>query len=319
MPVNYFEAKPQRAVSFNEVTKAIIPDNSSDELKTALTDAGVAYEEYAAEDEESRKAVLNKQTGVLFQYDIENGPNKKFAKALTSDEWEKYNYAMISGVNAGLRISENAMLVECEKGEYSYKLVIYDSTFEDNPIKAVYGIGNDSYSDMTIHEVARIISKLEEMGYDERGIIIDTLKRIGKVYGLVLGKYNEKSRKYTNYRRNGNKTGQNSANQSDRAGVFGSNKGTVKKEFQLTEDDTEYLALAKNPEKNKARPYISSARSTVSHQFRKELNIIRSQNGISSSRSGFYTRLRRDDIQRRKTPLMIYRLSADDIPSLRLG
>lgn len=236
MPVNYFEAKPQRAVSFNEVTKAIIPDNSSDELKTALTDAGVAYEEYAAEDEESRKAVLNKQTGVLFQYDIENGPNKKFAKALTSDEWEKYNYAMISGVDAGLRISENAMLVECEKGEYSYKLVVYDSTFEDAPIKAVYGIGNDSYSDMTIHEVARIISKLEEMGYDERGIIIDTLKRIGKVYGLVLGKYNEKSRKYTNYGRNGNKAGQNSANQSDGAGILGSDKGTVKKEFQLTED-----------------------------------------------------------------------------------
>ena len=40
LPTEYFEAKPQRAVGFNEVLAAVIPDDSSDRLKTALRNAG---------------------------------------------------------------------------------------------------------------------------------------------------------------------------------------------------------------------------------------------------------------------------------------
>lgn len=64
-----------------------------------------------------------------------------FKKALTGAEWKKYNNAMTSGVDAGLRISKNSLLVECENGDYSYKPVIYDNEVEDKPIKAVYAIG----------------------------------------------------------------------------------------------------------------------------------------------------------------------------------
>ena len=59
MPTGYFEAKPRRAVRFNEVYTAVIPDNSSAELKDALKDAGVDYRTYKAGDENARVEVLN--------------------------------------------------------------------------------------------------------------------------------------------------------------------------------------------------------------------------------------------------------------------
>ena len=66
MPVSYFEAKPQRAVGFNEVATAIIPDNSSDELKSKLTDNGVKFVEYENGNEESRLNALNSLENVKF-------------------------------------------------------------------------------------------------------------------------------------------------------------------------------------------------------------------------------------------------------------
>ena len=59
MPTGYFEAKPQRAVGFDEVLTAVIPDNSSDRLKAALQDAGVNTVEYIAGDEADRLAKVN--------------------------------------------------------------------------------------------------------------------------------------------------------------------------------------------------------------------------------------------------------------------
>ena len=59
LPTEYFEAKPQRAVGFDEVLAAVIPDNSSARLKAALQDAGVNTVEYIAGDEADRLAKVN--------------------------------------------------------------------------------------------------------------------------------------------------------------------------------------------------------------------------------------------------------------------
>lgn len=67
MPVNYFEAKPQRAIKFNEVSTAVIPDNASQALRTALDKAGVKYVEYASGNEEARTEILNSLEDVKFQ------------------------------------------------------------------------------------------------------------------------------------------------------------------------------------------------------------------------------------------------------------
>ncbi len=66
MPTQYFEAKPQRAVRFNEVAYVVIPDNASQELKSKLNENGIRYEEYAAGNEQSRVDTLNSLDDVKF-------------------------------------------------------------------------------------------------------------------------------------------------------------------------------------------------------------------------------------------------------------
>lgn len=59
MPTGYFEAKPQRAVGFDEVLAAVIPDDSSQKLRDGLEQAGVRMLEYKTGDDADRLAKIN--------------------------------------------------------------------------------------------------------------------------------------------------------------------------------------------------------------------------------------------------------------------
>lgn len=59
MPTGYFEAKPQRAVGFDEVLAAVIPDDSSQKLRDGLAQAGVRMLEYKTGDDADRLAKIN--------------------------------------------------------------------------------------------------------------------------------------------------------------------------------------------------------------------------------------------------------------------
>lgn len=67
MPTGYFEAKPQRAVGFDEVLAAVIPDDASAEVKAALENAGVRMIEYTSGDEKARLDAVNSVEGARFQ------------------------------------------------------------------------------------------------------------------------------------------------------------------------------------------------------------------------------------------------------------
>ena len=66
MPTGYFEAKPQRAVGFDEVLAAIIPNDASAEVKAALENAGVRMIEYASGDEKARLDAVNSVENARF-------------------------------------------------------------------------------------------------------------------------------------------------------------------------------------------------------------------------------------------------------------
>ena len=59
LPTGYFEAKPQRAVRFDEAKAVIVPDNISRTLKKRIESAGVPIMEYRAGDESQRLKQLN--------------------------------------------------------------------------------------------------------------------------------------------------------------------------------------------------------------------------------------------------------------------
>lgn len=67
MPTWYFEAKPQRAVGFDEVLAAVIPNDASAEVRAALENAGVRMIEYASGDEKARLDAVNSVDGARFQ------------------------------------------------------------------------------------------------------------------------------------------------------------------------------------------------------------------------------------------------------------
>ena len=67
IPTGYFEAKPQRAVGFDEVRAAILPDNTSSTLIDSLKETGIDVKLYKAGDDAQRTALLNKVPNVRFQ------------------------------------------------------------------------------------------------------------------------------------------------------------------------------------------------------------------------------------------------------------
>lgn len=83
LPTEYFEAKPQRAVGFDEVLAAVIPDNSSDRLKAALQDAGVNTVEYIAGDEADRLVKVNSVDDARFS--LKAGTESKSVAALQEE------------------------------------------------------------------------------------------------------------------------------------------------------------------------------------------------------------------------------------------
>lgn len=72
MPVNIFEAKPERSVRFDEVLAAIIPDTSSDKLRSGLEGVGVKVMEYPAGDDDARLEKANSVEGAKFSRELES-------------------------------------------------------------------------------------------------------------------------------------------------------------------------------------------------------------------------------------------------------
>ena len=83
MPTGYFEAKPQRAVGFDEVLAAVIPDDSSKKLRDGLEQAGVRMLEYKTGDDADRLAKINSVDDARFS--LKAGTESKSVAALQEE------------------------------------------------------------------------------------------------------------------------------------------------------------------------------------------------------------------------------------------
>lgn len=103
IPVKYFEGKPQRAVGFDEVAAIVIPDSISKKTKDKLKQAGIKAYEYKADNEASRKEVVNRaavEQDTVFSIDVDailkNSKEVYISKreyAILASEVEKNNYS----------------------------------------------------------------------------------------------------------------------------------------------------------------------------------------------------------------------------------
>lgn len=93
MPTGYFEAKPRRAVGFDEVLAAVIPDDSSEKLRDGLEQAGVRMLEYKTGDDADRLAKINSVDDAKFS--LKGTENAQEIAALKREneslkEWVEY-------------------------------------------------------------------------------------------------------------------------------------------------------------------------------------------------------------------------------------
>lgn len=66
MPVNIFEAKPERAVGFEEIKTVLVPDTASQKLLQELDSRGIPYQTYQAGNEEQRHQMVQDMEDIRF-------------------------------------------------------------------------------------------------------------------------------------------------------------------------------------------------------------------------------------------------------------
>lgn len=141
MPARYFEAKPQRAVGFEEVVRAVVPDNISEELRTALEKAGVAISEYVAGDEQSRLEKLNEDDSVLFSKKDDDPTLSYYGEVIAENRIFRQIYASLGDLYSGVR--EDIHLDNKDIDRVSRKILKqtsskYSSTQLSKELNAVY-------------------------------------------------------------------------------------------------------------------------------------------------------------------------------------
>lgn len=93
-PTGYFEAKPQRAVRFDEVKAAIIPESTSENLKSELKERVGQVIEYEDGDEQARLEALNSLEEVKFSLKDTSEVDEQ-AKALMDGVDVEYNAEVV--------------------------------------------------------------------------------------------------------------------------------------------------------------------------------------------------------------------------------
>ena len=115
IPTGYFEAKPQRAVGFDEVRAAILPDNANQSLIDQLKDAGVRVEFYKAGDDAQRTQLLNNVPDVRFQLaeqadrDAKRNEQQQASRAIADKAAALDTLSQFFGITRGVKVSQHSI------------------------------------------------------------------------------------------------------------------------------------------------------------------------------------------------------------------
>lgn len=121
IPTGYFEAKPQRAVGFDEVRAAIVPDNASAALLDSLKEKGVTVYEYKAGDDAQRTKVLNQVPNVRFQMaeqadrDAKRNRQRQASRTIADNSAAIKTLTEMMGLTCGVRVSDDSILGVAER------------------------------------------------------------------------------------------------------------------------------------------------------------------------------------------------------------
>lgn len=118
MPVNMFEAKPRRAVGFNEIKAAIVPDNTDPSIIGALEGYGIPVSTYESSNDEDR---INKVNEAAEAQDI------RFS--LTPEQQQRDDTYM-AAINSGNMEEAKRLVGEAAK-RAGYNVHVYHGTLSE--------------------------------------------------------------------------------------------------------------------------------------------------------------------------------------------
>lgn len=221
--------------------------SSMKEIKNAIDD--IIKQEVNIE-MPKRQQRIKEVMAKLNKSDIRYSKDTNFTKALTGDEKKKYNNAIMTGNDNGLRISDNSMLVECEnKSEYQYKYVVYDEFEDGQRITDVYAIGKiDTNIEDDVpsqyHNIAKYINYVMEIGYDNKQNIRALYKHFLRDTSYVLSEYNNNTSRFNVIGRGSVKNGTNTLDKSvgrrspqEDTGSVSSDTGRYSRNTRLNHDE----------------------------------------------------------------------------------
>ena len=313
MPVNIFEAKPERAVGFDEVLAAVVPDTTDNAFIESLKSAGIEnIIEYKQDDEQSRLDAVNSVDDAKFSLKrkkIDNG---------NEDTYNKYRWAMDNGL---LSNAESAVFFEnigaIKRGEKFRKtydgyymiptgenginntIVITDGNYIEPSIESVIKINADNETDIEtfrediyesksgMHSSASKIVR----SYEEEGISIEYKRKDIWIYDGISSEVGRKNAENEGVYRNNSR-------QRNGRGSFGEDKNFSLKGDILKEN----VALKKYNEYLKAQMKLTKEYKVNSKQLDKLVKELIKENNSNIDKEelfnrldGFYTYLQNSD------------------------
>lgn len=304
MPVNIFEAKPERAVGFDEVLAAVVPDTTDNAFIESLKSAGIEnIIEYKQDDEQSRLDAVNSVDDAKFSLKrkkIDNG---------NEDTYNKYRWAMDNGL---LSNAESAVFFEnigaIKRGEKFRKtydgyymiptgenginntIVITDGNYIEPSIESVIKINADNETDIEtfrediyesksgMHSSASKIVR----SYEEEGISIEYKRKDIWIYDGISSEVGRKNAENEGVYRNNSR-------QRNGRGSFGEDKNFSLKGDILKEN----AALKKYNEYLKAQMKLTKEYKVNSKQLDKLVKELIKENNSNIDKEELFNRLDR--------------------------
>lgn len=160
MPVNIFEAKPERVVGFDEVLAAVVPSDIDAALKQRIEDAGMRTIEYEAGSDESRLAAVNSVEGARFSRKGQDAAMRRANRLARENARLKGQFKLTRGV----KLRESDIRKVTRELLKEYEIIDYDKEQFERYIKMMAEAAaqaDESNADATwdsIRNVARGLS-----------------------------------------------------------------------------------------------------------------------------------------------------------------
>ena len=140
LPVKYFEAKPHRAIGFDEVKAVVVPDDIDLSLKQELNNAGLNVIEYEKGNSRSRVDAVNSVDDIKFQLRRQESLERQNEKLRVINDSLREQFYLTEGIKVNRKQIDTAarkfladIHSKADKSEFSERLAgIYDTLANSN-------------------------------------------------------------------------------------------------------------------------------------------------------------------------------------------